>query len=127
MNKKGFTLVELLTVIIILGIIAVITSPVIINVINESKDQANDHQITLIKNAAERWGVDNLKKLPTTSDKICCITTETLLNGGYISRAEINDPTKNTVSGAAIEITYNPINKQYIYTYKTNVSSCNCD
>ena len=41
MNKnKGFTLVELLAVIVILAIIALIATPIILNVINDAKEQA---------------------------------------------------------------------------------------
>ena len=41
MNKKGFTLIELLAVIIILAIVAIIATPIILNVIEESKESAN--------------------------------------------------------------------------------------
>ena len=41
MNKKGgFTLIELLAVIVILAIIAVIAVPIVLNIIDESKDNA---------------------------------------------------------------------------------------
>ena len=40
MNKKGFTLIELLAIIVILAIIAVITVPIILNIIDESKQGA---------------------------------------------------------------------------------------
>ena len=36
-NMKGFTLVELLAVIVILAVVALITSPIILNVINNSR------------------------------------------------------------------------------------------
>ena len=39
--KKDFTLIELLTVIVILAIIALIATPIILNVINDSKQSAN--------------------------------------------------------------------------------------
>ena len=39
-KKKGFTLVELLAVIVILAIIALIATPIILNVINDAKKQA---------------------------------------------------------------------------------------
>ena len=38
--KKGFTLVELLAVIIIIGIIALITVPIVLSVIGSSKQKA---------------------------------------------------------------------------------------
>ena len=40
MNKKGFTLIELVAVILILGIIALVAIPVVSNVINDSKKHA---------------------------------------------------------------------------------------
>ena len=35
-NKKGFSLVELLAVIVILAIVALVTTPIILNVINDT-------------------------------------------------------------------------------------------
>ena len=40
MNKKGFTLIELLAVIVILAIIATIATPVVLNIINDAKGEA---------------------------------------------------------------------------------------
>ena len=45
MNKKGFTLVELLAVIVILAIIALIATPIVINVVNESRENANKRSV----------------------------------------------------------------------------------
>ena len=39
--KKGFTLIELLAVIVVLAIVAIIATPIILNVIEESKESAN--------------------------------------------------------------------------------------
>ena len=40
MKKKGFTLIELLAVIIILAVIALITVPIVLNIIEKSRKQA---------------------------------------------------------------------------------------
>ena len=40
MKKKGFTLVELLSIIIILGRIALIAVPIVTNIVEESKQEA---------------------------------------------------------------------------------------
>lgn len=39
--KKGFTLVELIAVIIVLAIVALLATPVVIDVINDSRESAN--------------------------------------------------------------------------------------
>ena len=41
MKKNGFTLIELLAVIVILAIIALIATPIIINIINDTREEAN--------------------------------------------------------------------------------------
>ena len=64
MNKKGFTLVELLAVIIILSLLALLASTSITKIVKDSKSDLYDTQINLIKSAAEAWGADNLYDLP---------------------------------------------------------------
>ena len=60
MNKKnGFTLVELLAVIVILAVILVIAVPQIINVINESKKGVLESSARLIASSAESMKISN--------------------------------------------------------------------
>ena len=49
--NKGFTLIELLAVIVILAIIALIATPIIMGIINDSKDSAKQRSLELYKNA----------------------------------------------------------------------------
>ena len=49
--KKGFTLIELLAVIVILAIIALIATPIIMGIINDSKDSAKKRSLELYKDA----------------------------------------------------------------------------
>ena len=53
-NKKGFTLVELLAVIVILAIILVIAVPKILNVINDTATEILESSAKMIISAAER-------------------------------------------------------------------------
>lgn len=59
MNKKGFTLVELLAVIVILGIIALIATPIILGVIEDSKKSAADESTKIYLKAIEQQTVIN--------------------------------------------------------------------
>ena len=47
-SNKGFTLIELLAVIVILAIIALIATPVILNIINDSRDNAKQRSAELV-------------------------------------------------------------------------------
>ena len=58
--KKGFTLVELLAVIVVLAILAVITVPVVLNLIGDSNRKLGDEQKLAVENAARAWGLKNL-------------------------------------------------------------------
>ncbi len=53
--KKGFTLVEMLAVIIILGILVGIIAPAVVNTINESKQKAYNTTIESVKSAAKSY------------------------------------------------------------------------
>ena len=51
-SNKGFTLVELLAVIVILAIIALIATPVILGIIEDARKSANERSAELIKEGA---------------------------------------------------------------------------
>lgn len=60
MNKKGFTLVELLAVIVILAIIALIATPQILNIIVSSRESATSESVDGIYKAI---GIDYAENL----------------------------------------------------------------
>lgn len=59
MSKKGFTLVELLAVIVILGIIGTITVPIVNGILEESRRSAFKSSLNGIKKAIETDYSDN--------------------------------------------------------------------
>ena len=69
-GEKGFTLVELLAVIVILGIIVAIAIPAIGNVINKAGDDAGKAEITLITDAARLYEIQHDGGLPVTVDEL---------------------------------------------------------
>lgn len=64
--KKGFTLAELLGVIVILSLIALITVPAITDTLQNYKIKLCNTQLEEIISAAKTWGADNLVKLPSS-------------------------------------------------------------
>lgn len=95
LNKKGFTLVELLVVIVILGVIMSIAIPSITSSIERSKDKQKTQIINLIVSAGELY-VDKHKNTLTTP-----ITLNQLIKDGLITKEEMKDPfnEKRTLCG----------------------------
>ena len=70
MRSKGFTLIELLAVIVILAIIALIATPIILGIINDTKKGARERSIDNIIHAAEIYYAKEYIKDPKVSNKI---------------------------------------------------------
>ena len=68
MKKKGFTLVELLAVIVILAIIALIATPIILGVIEKSKKGATENSALGYTEAVEKQTARNLLDEDKTND-----------------------------------------------------------
>lgn len=80
-NTKGFTLVELLAVIVILAIIALIATPIILGVIDDArKGAAKSAALGYIDAVEKQIAIDDLK-----STKVVTLPTE----GGAFTNADI--------------------------------------
>ncbi len=129
MKKKGFTLVELLSVIVILGVLAFLITPLIFNTINNFNKDSYDSQLDTIESAAIDYAIDN--KLTSVVDKFY-ITLGQLKQSGYIRKdltnpyTEMNDETDNKEwfnNDSLIEVTKTGSN--YTAKYIESSSSSN--
>ena len=99
MKNRAFTLVELLAVIVILGILATISVPNIMNAINVSREKAYERQVKIIEEAAERWAVDNIQ-IASSKNSIDVLE---LKREGYLNKDEVKNPkTKEDMSGCVL-------------------------
>ena len=124
-SNKGFTLVELLAVITVLGIIMIIVIPAVSNNSNTAKETVLKTKVNLIVDQATIWGEDNLNYFLTSSrgplrdcseasDEVTCkITFKDLAEAGYVKYDDednklITDPTKkrDNLNDEIIVITY---------------------
>ncbi len=58
LNKKGFTLIELVVVVAIVGILAVIAVPAVSDIIKNARTSADEAQVALYQGAIERYNAD---------------------------------------------------------------------
>ncbi len=108
--KKGFTLIELLAVIVILAIIALISTPIILGIINDAKKESNERSAELyassVRNAIASYQLTN-PNAPTSFEQleieydgnVVCATEELYEDGSfYIADC--------TVNGVEVDYTY---------------------
>ena len=118
--KKGFTLVELLGIIIILGVIMMIAFPIINKTIKDSKEEAYDMQVKMILESARTWAIDNANRLPDEGTDLKLMVLD-LIRDGYIKDLEngvlINPLDESKTMDGCVTIEYSSKYNQYIYEY----------
>lgn len=77
-NKKGFTLVEVLAVIVVLGLISVIIVPKVINTVNDSKKESYKASVNNLVNSLNSISID--KKANLISFEGCSIDFDNDVN-----------------------------------------------
>ncbi len=94
MNKKGFTLIEVLAAITLIAAILVVLVPTIINQINKNKKNIEEKTTTLIDEAAYTYIDLNPNVYPAKVGNVYCIKLQTLVNYDYLKEPVINPTTK---------------------------------
>ena len=134
MNKKGFTLVEMLAVIVILGIIIAIAVPATISTSKKTKNQMHDTKVNMIEKAAELYGQDKYDPNNTEAE---IVSLKQLMEKNYLKKDDnkceegkcIKDPLDNTPMDNQ-NVCICIINKSVVAEFIGNNNSCNgtvCD
>ena len=88
MNKKGFTLVEILAVLVIIAVVSLIGTVSITGVRRKMEENLFKNKLGEIISAASKWGEDNKSELDTTK------TVGFLITSGYLETEEAINTTK---------------------------------
>lgn len=138
MDKKGFTLAEILIVIILLGILITFTVTSIIKVRERSIQSLYNNKITYIESGAKEWGNDNLNKMTSEDNegnKYSCQLVEDLIDEGYLTGDNsdksllLNPKDNSNFNSSEVCIKYVHTESNGIHSYKIaaeyNGNCCN--
>ena len=95
--KKGFTLAEILGVIVIIGILLILIVPTIINRINSSREEAENAGNNIIYDAADQYIREHPDDYPPGKSGRYCIEIKKLIEDGKLA-----EPVKDVTTGEDI-------------------------
>ena len=111
MKKNGFTLVELLSIVVILGIIVVVALPQISGSIGSKKEKQYNKIVKIVENAGKVYLTENVTRDSVSIDK--------LIESDYLTSG-LKNPINNTpLTGCVKKITSDGVTK-----YKYEVDNC---
>ena len=111
MKKNGFTLVELLSIVVILGIIVVVALPQISGSIGSKKEKQYNKIVKIVENAGKVYLIENV-----TKDSV---SIDILIESDYLTSG-LKNPINNTpLTGCVKKITSDGVTK-----YKYEVDNC---
>ena len=109
MNNKGYTLIELIGLILIMGVVALVTIPNVSKALYDNKDVLYESSVALYLKEAELYGNDIKDEVKYTEYTI--VTIGDLLGKGYISNSvdgKVIDNRDNTsMNDKRIKLIYN--------------------
>lgn len=143
MNRKGFTMIELLAVIVVLGIVLVITFPNMTDVFKSSKLKSEEAFVERISQSIDSYVTLNSsnitfdkqtgpfeKVLGTATQTVDVyketITINTIINNNIISEKDYKNPGNENVAcnkNAEIEVYRD---SDYVYCHKIKKDSLGC-
>ena len=106
--KKGFTLIELIAVFLVLGIILLITFPLVTKYLEQGEEKLDQETEISIKNASNVYVSEFSKELEWKYDdadnKVTCISIESLIDKGIIKENEKVTPYKEKYTIKSTEV-----------------------
>ncbi len=115
MKNKGFTLVELLAIIVILGVVAAIITPVVQKSLKANKEKVYEILVDQIKDYTKDYLTKNTNQLPDNDGEVSTIKFIDLKKEGLLQINVVNPINDNIISNeSVVKVT----RKNNNYTYE---------
>ena len=116
MNKKGFTLIEILGVVIIITAIALLVVPNVVNRFSNKKNDIDKVNEELIISAAKLYVSEHVLEYPKEDSASYCININDLVDSGYLNEKVININNHNMINEYSVKVLINQeTNNNFLY------------
>lgn len=123
MKKTGFTLIELMGVIIIIALITVIATPHIVDQIRKTNTEVSKTQLAIIEAAADNYLSLNTSQFKLDNGRVYCITLQELIDADMLVDPVVDVQTQEVLSNTTvIEATVK--NNSFQYELLVNGGTC---
>lgn len=113
MNKKGFTLVEIMAVILLIGLLLVLVVPNVINQVGNKKDVLDDLTKNIIYSATKLYIEQNDIII---EDEYCNITLQDIIDAGLLDKSSATYTSGKTIPTNRIIMVKKNAYNQYDYS-----------
>lgn len=94
--KKGFTLVEVIAVILLIGLLVVFAIPAVVNQVGKKSEEVDQVTEEIIYAAAELY-MNDKNIIISGSETYCEITLQKLINEGYLDKSSATYASGNEI------------------------------
>ena len=124
--KKGFTLIETIVVVGIIGLLSILVLPIIINQISSKKEDIAEATKKLIFSATDLYLNNNVNTYPKTPSEKYCIDLQTLIDEEYL-KSPIKDVAngKNVNTSRLVKTTVNEYGEYDSFELLSKNETCN--
>jgi len=114
MKKRGFTLVEMLGIVVVLGIISTIAIPVIQGSINSNREKMLNVVKKQLIDVSKDWSAKNVSSLPEENGESVSVTLKDLKESGLL-RIDVGNPKTSKVLSNESFITITKRDNNFVY------------
>ena len=125
-DKKGFTLIEVISVLVILGLLATIIVTQYSLVIRESRKSLNEEQKSRLVEVAKNISLNNkscLEIAKNSADEGVKITLDQMKNNGYIANNQLKNLEDSTALNSCVIIKWDENYNKFEYEYSESCDS----